>query len=109
MSREGRIVGSDVLSGASPHRMDTKLRSTYNQLGENHEREAKEIQQTVQIRRHPDVREWRKIDGAGRARTGDHRWLACKMAGGFAACERPGEGISRQRKTGRTRSTDSGV
>ena len=61
--------------------MDTKLRSTYNQLGENHEREAKEIQQTVQIGRHPDVREWRKIDGAGRARTGDHRRLACKMAG----------------------------
>src|SRR4030066_71441 len=53
--------------------MDTKLRSTYNQLGENHEREAKEIQQTVQIGRHPNVREWRKIDGAGRARTGDHR------------------------------------
>jgi len=41
--------------------MDTKLRSTYNQLGENHDREAKEIQQTVQIRRHPDVREWRQI------------------------------------------------
>ena len=60
--------------------MDTKLRSTYNQLGENHEREAKEIQQTVQIGRHPDVPEWRKIDGAGRARTGDHRRLACKMA-----------------------------
>ena len=40
---------------ASPRRMDTKLRSTYNQLGDQHEREAEEIQQTVQTGCHSDV------------------------------------------------------
>jgi hypothetical protein len=45
----------EVCGWASPRRMDTKLRSTYNRLGDHHEREAKEIQQTVQTGCHSAV------------------------------------------------------
>jgi hypothetical protein len=40
---------------ASPRRMDTKLRSAYNQLGGHYGREAEEIQQAVQTRCHSEV------------------------------------------------------
>jgi len=61
------LKGSLAQYWALPHRMDTKLRSTYNQLGGSHECKAEKVQQAVQIGFDPDVRERRKSDGPGGA------------------------------------------